>query len=388
MAGAREGRKTAPLPPLAAALGTFGGFADGRGNKQEEMAAALAPLARRLRGKRPRRFYSMREVAAHFGVSLWTVVAVYRRLEREGLLARVRGNCTLVPGGPGVITRVTTRGVVAIVNWLPGFLHTPDQRFVVMELERRLWDRRFVSEIIFYREEEKGRPAFVRRILAHRPNYVIWLTPGPADENTMAWIGDAGVRVVAIADQPLRPALPKYTISRRRGWLAAMRCWRRHGVESVVIPVPCPATGRAPEELEELKEILRGLGMRHSLLIHDGRESPAAYLARLAAQPAGVVFIFDIWHAALCGRAQQEFARLLAERPVLNPWPLPADPAVFGDIRTDALVMPWPRIVARVVDDLASGRLFTMSGDVGYEAVWRRQVPAARLARLHAYESI
>jgi hypothetical protein len=72
----------------------------------------------------------------------------------------------------------------------------------------------------------------------------------------------------------------------------------------------------------------------------------------------------------------------------LQNWPLPIAPDVLGDARADFLLLPWPKLIARLVDDLRSGRLALQREDVRFEAVWRHRVPAAALSRLHAYERI
>jgi len=372
------------LRPLSELVEPFTGFARARG-KQTQIHAVLSKLARRERAHGPARFFSMTEVKAHFGVALRTVEAVYRRLEQDGLVVRIRGSQTQLTARQGIAPRVAVRGVVALVNWLPGFVHTPDQRFVVMQMEKDLWDKGFVSEIVFYHEEDKSDPGFARRILAHRPNVVIWLMPGPADEATLASIGDVGVRLAVIANQPVRTRTPQYTISWLKAYEAAMRGWRRNGVTHVAIPAP---DWRTYAMRPELAEILTQCGLTFQHYPIGARELMDDYVERLAAQPGGVLFDFDIWHARLCTQAPRAFARLLARRPVLQSWPLPIERALLAGIRTDVLIMPWREIITRMVVDLSSGRMARMRANVGFEAAWRHHVDAAALSRLHAYERV
>lgn len=374
------------LAPLAVRLrGQFTGFDGGRRGKQEQIYAMLAPLARRERQHGPAWFHSMPEVRAFFGVALRTVEMVYRRMEQEGLIARIRGAGTIVPVRTGgVRAQVPVRGVVAVLNWLPGFLHISDQRFFMMELERALWERNFGSALVFFHEEEKRDPAFVSRILAHRPDFAIWLTPSPANLSTMNALGDAGVRMIVMADKPVPTRAPKYVLSWRRGLEVALRSWRQQGIRQVVVPAEPLGTNPL---LPELEGILRGLDIAISLCPIGG-DSMEAYVARLAAQPAGVVFAYDIWHAKVCAQAPRGFVRLLAERRVLNCWSLPIEAGLFGRVRTDAVTMPWSRIIDRIVGDLNSGAIFNMADDQVFEAEWLPRVPAARLSRLYDFESI
>jgi hypothetical protein len=372
------------LAPLAARLGPFAGF-DGTRDKQDQILAILAPLAREGRAENPTRFYSMRAVCDYFGVALRTAGAVYRRMERDNLLARIRVTGTIIPARTGrTRPHMPVRGVVAVINWLPGFLHIADQRIFVMQLERLLWERDFASTLVFYHEEEKYDPGFTTRILGHHPDVAIWLMPGPADITTMNALSDAGVHLVAIVDQPVETRAPKYAISRRRGLETALRAWQKKGIDRVVIPGEPHRTIAVPPELGA---ILNELGIASTLYPMTGG-SIEDYLAGVMAEEAGVVFDFDMWHAQVCTQAPRAFARLLAERRVLNSWSLPIDPEVLGDVRTDAVVMPWERIIARIVGDLNTGAIFRMSRDEIFEAVWQPGVRATQLSRLYAHERI
>jgi hypothetical protein len=369
---------------LSASLGRFGGF-DGRRDKQEQIYELLAPLARRSRARAPVPFYSMPEVSAFFGVALGTVGAVYRRMEAEGLVACLRGAGTVLPcRAGGIRPQVPVRGVVAVVNWLPGFLHVADIRFFLMQLERALWEHNFASTLVFYHEEEKRDPAFVDRIRAHRPNLVIWLTPGPADITTMNALQDAGIRLVAIADQPLQTRAAKYVIRWQLGVEAALRTWHQEGIRRVVVSLE---PNRHDPVAPHLNTIPKELGIVSTPFpMEDGTMED--YVARLTAQQAGVLFDYDAWHAQVCRQAPRAFARLLAQRRVLNLWSLPIEPKILGNVRTDAVVMPWNRIIERIVGDVNSGAIFRISREEVFEAVWQPGVPAAQLSRLYAQERI
>lgn len=367
-------------------MGAFAGFSD-RQSKQEQIFTVLAPLARGKRPRMPTKFYSMPEVSAFFGVALRTVEAVYRRMEEQGLVARIRGIGTVLPGRAGGIRpQVPVRGVVAVLNWLPGFLHISDQRFFMMELERALWEHNFASTFVFYHEEEKRDPAFADRILAHRPDLTLWLAPGPADIATVNTLGESGVRVVALGDKnrPIPTRTPQYVISWHRGLEAALEAWRAEGIRRVVVATDPSGTN---PELPKMESTLRNLGMTFSLC-SIGNESMEAYVNRLAVPSAGVVFAYDIWHAQVCSQAPRAFVRLLAARRVLNCWSLPIEAGLLGRVRTDAVVMPWKRVIDRIVGDLNSGAIFSMTEDQAFEAEWTPRVPAASLSRVYDFEAV
>ena len=371
---------------MSSRLGRFAGFKGGC-SKQDQIQAILAPLARQDQSERPSRFYSVREVCSYFGVALRTAGLVYRRMEADGLLVSIRGTGTVVPARAGNARAGTpVRGLVAVVNWLPGFLHLPDQRFFVMQLEESLWARGFASAVVFYREEEKHQPAFADRILAHRPDFVIWLTPGLSDISTMGTLADVGVRVIAIANRPAYPITPVYAIGWRRGIEAALRTWKQEGFNRVIVT---SKSRRHSPFASHLEDILREMDMTFSHCFF-GTETMPDYIVRLIAESAGagVVFDYDMWHARVCTQAPGEFARLLAERRVLNCWSLPIKAEALGDIHTDAVLLPWDRIIDRIVEDLYTGAVFRMTADHVFHAKCTPNVPAGRISRFYDYEVV
>jgi len=227
-------------------------------------------------------------------------------------------------------------------------------------------------------------PAFVDRILAHRPDFAVWLAPAMADVQTMESLADAGVRLTVLTSRPVLTRAPSYIISWRHGIEAALRAWKRKGVGRVTIPVESQVRSALSTVLEAT---LRELDMPYSRCPL-GKEPIPQFLARLAAQPAGVIFDYDIWHAKVCAQAPAAFAHLLSKQRVLNFWSLSIDAEVLGGVRTDAVLLPWPRIVNRMVDDLCSGAIIHTTENPVFAAEWKPHVPAAQIARLFAYEQV
>src|SRR5664279_485635 len=114
------------FPALASQIHGFKGLTS-RDHKRHALCGLLRQIAIRNRRRQSHPFYSMREVAMFFNVTLPTVGAVYKQLEREGLLLRRRSSMTeLVPVAHD--GRQVTRGVVAVPIYLPGFLMLRDWR--------------------------------------------------------------------------------------------------------------------------------------------------------------------------------------------------------------------------------------------------------------------
>src|SRR2546423_12349482 len=64
-------------------------------HKTERLTEILRRVALKNQRTQPRAFYSVRDVAGSFHVTLSTASNAYRHLEQEGLLTRVRGSKTL-----------------------------------------------------------------------------------------------------------------------------------------------------------------------------------------------------------------------------------------------------------------------------------------------------
>ena len=372
------------LRPLAEALGPFKGFGDAL-CKQDLVHDTLARLAARAKtDRRGALFHSVRETAVYFGVSLWTVGAVYRRLEREGTLVRIRGSRTIIPARRGVSPQGRVRGVVAIMVWLPGFLHVPDVRQAVMLAEERLRRAQFVADIVFYREEDKTDPALAARVIAHEPDCVLWFTPKGDDCSVIETISDAGIRVVCIIDRPVKTRAPQYAVSWRCGLRKALKTWREDGVRRVVVPVGVRRETTCTHVLEE-EAAEAGLTVEDYRWQGGDMENYISELTSLS--NAGFVLDDDLWDGRLCTLWPRQAVRLLSGRHVLTPRTMPVDPALAGEGRTEALIMPWPAVIDRIVGDLSSGKLYGDFRRVAFEAAWRPNIPIREITRLNDYEN-
>src|SRR6188768_3480002 len=105
------------MPPLAEACAQFKGFKAGE-KRLDRIFELLQAVIQRCRGAEAKRFYTMREVAAFFGVAVHTVETVYHRLNAEGVLIRVRSSQTMIAARTPR-PRFAVRGVVCVPIWLP-----------------------------------------------------------------------------------------------------------------------------------------------------------------------------------------------------------------------------------------------------------------------------
>src|SRR5690349_19085993 len=85
-------RISADLGPLPRGS-TLSGY-----NRTENLRQLLRSLALKNQREQPRVFYSLREVATKLRVPISAVAKIYREMEQEGLLSRVRSSKTILNG--------------------------------------------------------------------------------------------------------------------------------------------------------------------------------------------------------------------------------------------------------------------------------------------------
>src|SRR4051812_46938659 len=86
-------KNCAGLPPLPGK--SHSGPPD---NTVARLLETLRAFALKSQRPEPQAFYSIREVARHFGATPSTVSRTYQQLEEEGILVSVRGSKTLLQG--------------------------------------------------------------------------------------------------------------------------------------------------------------------------------------------------------------------------------------------------------------------------------------------------
>ena len=365
-------------------LGPFRGFKAGA-TKQAVIHAALAGLVKRARpGKNGARFFTVRGVAEHFGVSICTVGAVYQRLEREGLIIRYRGSRVMVPPRRGRAPRARLRGVVALSVWLPGFLRVPDTRRAVALTRENLRRAGFVTDLVFVHEKEKTDPALAARIIRHEPDCVLFMTPKSDDHAIIETIADAGIRTACVMDRPVKTRFPHYGLSWRGALGKAFADWRRRGARAVLVPTDGKLGTSCTHLLKEAADAHGLAAEKHPWQGGDLATFAESFLAR---GDAGIVFDDDLWCCWLCEHRPDLAARLFSHPLALLPRAVPLAPEYAGSARVDALVMPWENIVNRVARDISSGVVWHDFDAVRFEAEWRPAVPLKSLAVLNGYET-
>src|SRR2546423_7206528 len=86
-------------------------------HKTERLLKLLRDIAVRIQTPEAQLFYPLREIAQKFRVPVSLAGKVYRELEREGILRRIRGSGTVLQG-VNPTRKLSVRGVIAIASSL------------------------------------------------------------------------------------------------------------------------------------------------------------------------------------------------------------------------------------------------------------------------------
>src|SRR5438046_6128371 len=106
-------------------------FAGERRRKGDRLLKTIRAFARKQQRETQRIFLSLREAARRFGVPLSMIAAVYRQLEREGLLAGVRGSRTVLQA-IGSDRQVSVQAIVGMPMSLSSFVTRQKSRMFFM----------------------------------------------------------------------------------------------------------------------------------------------------------------------------------------------------------------------------------------------------------------
>ncbi len=223
-------------------------------------------IARKLRRKKNQPFYSMRDAARFWSLPLSSMSAVYKELEDEGLLIRVRGSRTVLLGRE-VQTHHSFRSIVSVPIALSSLVSSHFTRRFCDRISDELWKHHFVANLVLVRRLDGG-PSVMRRLLT-QSDIVIWLFPHRDVRMTMLSIRDRGVRniIVRPVEHAFMPA--QYVMDWTPAYKQAVLEWKKAGIEHVVVA----KSKRAPVVgvMDSFLSILRQAGLDYSQAEDDPR---------------------------------------------------------------------------------------------------------------------
>jgi len=317
------------------------------------MTEELRGVADILRTSNPQPFYAMREVADFFQAPLSNVARVYKVLEREGIINRIRGSQTMLTGKKA-LSRDSIRGVVGIPILMECMAHLVYTRTLVMQLGEHLRSSGYVADMIFYSaKEEEIDPEFATRLLSHRIDAVILPSPLPGCRANILSLRERGIRVFVIQRKEERGDLPA-VIYFQDLWptyekMAAR--WRTAGIRKVWLWSPLKSSQNNAET-----NALQALLSRQGLDIESVQDEPRQLVKRIRqrASPlsAAVILMGGISNEEICKR-EPEIIEQISQMARLA-FLCGGDPGSYlqSRIRVDLVDFSATKIASRLAADI------------------------------------
>jgi DNA-binding Lrp family transcriptional regulator len=366
------------MPSLRSLFPEFRRF-DPKENQSHAVVEMLRTTVERVRQRQTVPFYSMREAAEFFGVSLRVVVRAYEKLEQEGLLTRMRGSQTLVESRK-LQTRHPVRGVVGLPVELPGFIYGTDLRSFYIRLEEELRRYNQLVNFIFMRRVQAPDLDLATRILDHKPDVVFWWAPSSAVTPTTHQLRDAGVRILGIRRERDNSPFTMYVHNRERAIRQAFDSWRTEGISHFALMRP--VNEGAAYETNLATSVLQTMGAEFSVLTIRDSELPQHVRRLVRRESVGIVLSYHEWYDALCSQHSQAMEQLFRGCRTLLVQGAVCHPFFRGKgIFTDILSLDYEEMAKQVARDLGTGRIWRENALPTFYSRWEPRFDLGKVTR-------
>lgn len=349
-------------------------------HKTEALTEVLRDVAAKNQLDQPRAFYSIRQVAAHFQVPFSTVSKVYRRLEQEGLLSRVRGSKTVLQG-LHFDRQLSVRAFVGLPASLSAFVTLQDYRMFLIRLRRELRLRGFAAATAYFERNEPGTGGLSARLKAYEVDTVIWFQPPKEAKETALRLADLGIRLLGVANDNL-PSIPcRYQVRRETATRALLADWKtKNGIERVTLVQSTDQRSAAVEET--LRTLLDELEIKWSVATY-GRQRSEDFLRTLQkAKTGGILFSSSALVSKFCFRSPRLVTELLqAHRVAFIDGPVGMPFARVPEVKVDLITVDWQLVAERIVNDLITQDAFLEPGPTIFEATAHLRVSLSDFAQ-------
>jgi hypothetical protein len=346
--------------------------------RPDDLRQLLRSLAIKNQREQPRIFYSLREVASKFKVPVSTVSKVYREMEQEGLLSRVRGSKTVLNGLRNS-RRLSVRGLVALPAMISHFVTIQEYRTFFIWMRRELWLRGFATTTLFLRPDEEAHGTLVDQLKDFDVDTVIWLQPGRSCFETLLRLSDMGIRIIAIS-QVGTPSIPtRYFVWRERAIEKLVKEWKgRNQVRKITVVHSQEYRSIVTEEV--LNVVLEHLRIESDLRTAQTEDIPT-FLRELSNSNAdGIIFPCSGLASLFAFRSPRELADLLAaKRVALADGPIDMPFSKIPDVPVDVVKVNWHTIVESIVNDLITREAFERNRYTTFEADAHFRIPLSSL---------
>jgi hypothetical protein len=371
------GRKTvsrslAQLPPASSLTD--------RGHRTDRLLEILRSVALKNQKEQSQTFYSVRDVAARFRVPLSSVSQIYRHLEKEGLLSRVRSSKTVLQG-LDYDRRLSVRAFVGLPALFSAFMTIQDYRMFFIRIRRKLRLRRFASAMLFFDQKPIEMRAMSERLKTYEVDTVIWFQPPIAAKETLLRLSDLGIRILRITDGTSAVLPSRYEI-RRDGAIRKLVCdWRTlHEIEKITIVQS--KDYRSPANEASLDIALKEFQVRRDVLTFKGQRADSFIRSIQNSKNEGIVFASAALASMLACRRPRAVTELLkTKRVAFLGGPVNMPFARLPDVKVDLVTFDWQVMTKSIVDDLITQRAFQTPGSTIFEAQAHLRVPLSRFAQ-------
>lgn len=343
-------------------------------HKTENLRQLLRSLAIKNQREQPRVFYSLREVASRFKLPVSTVAKIYREMEQEGLLSRVRGSKTVLNGLRNS-RRLSVRGLVGLPALISHFITIQEYRTFFLWMRRELWLRGFATTTFFMRPDEEADGTLSNQARSHEVDMIIWLQPGRSSFETLLRLSDMGIRVIAIS-QVGTPSIPsRYFVWRERAIETLLKDWKnRNSVRKITVVDSQEYRSVVTEEV--LRVMLQNLKIESNNRTFQS-EDAATFLRDLSRDSTdGIIFPSAGLTSMFAFRNPGELTDLLAtQRTALVDGPVDMPFSSIPDVSVDLVTVNWQVLSESVVNDLITRDAFERNRYTTFEADVRFRVP-------------
>jgi DNA-binding transcriptional ArsR family regulator len=350
-------------------------------HKTERLTQILRRVAIKNQRDQPRAFYSVREIAEAYRVPLSTVSQVYRLLEDEGLLTRVRSSRTLLQGRQ-FDRRLGVRAIVGLPASLSAFVTIQAYRMFFIRIRRELRLRGFATTMVFWEKREPASSSdFAERLKAYQVDTVIWFQPAAFARQLTEQLGDLGIRVIGVAHETV-PSIPcRYAVLRDKAIRRLVLEWKeRHAITEIT------AVRWKHRRTSTVEEALVGavdeLDVKTNFVELQDQPSYQFLASLQKTKTRGIVFASAEVASKLAFRAPTAMTNLLETHQVafLN-GPITMPFAKVPDAKVDLVVVDWQGVTEQIVDDLITQDAFRISPATDFEAQAKLRVPLSDFAQ-------
>jgi len=343
-------------------------------HKVDNLRQLLRSLAIKNQREQPRIFYSLREVATRFKVPVSTVAKLYREMEQEGLLSRVRGSKTVLNGLRNS-RRLSVRGLVGLPALISHFITIQEYRTFFIWMRRELWLRGFATTTFFLRPDQEADGTLTEQSKSHEVDMVIWLQPGRSSFETLLRLSDMGIRVIAIS-QVGTPSIPsRYFVWREHAIETLLKDWKnRNSVGKITVVDSQEYRSVVTEEV--LRVMLQNLKIQSETRTFQSGDARMFLRDLTRSKTDGIIFPSAGLASMFAYRNPDELTELLAtQRTALVDGPIDMPFSKIPEVFVDLVTINWQLLAESVVNDLITREAFERNRYTTFEADLQFKVP-------------